>query len=90
MELGNTEAIKKLVEARLGLSVTSEFSVKADVAAGLLAARRLDPPLFRQIGLVRRRDRALARPVQAFLTALEALAVGLHARPRKSPGRDRA
>ena len=74
MELGNTEAIKKLVEARLGLSVTSEFSVKADVAAGLLAARRLDPPLFRQIGLVRRRDKALTPPVQAFVAALEHLA----------------
>jgi DNA-binding transcriptional LysR family regulator len=74
MELGNTEAIKKLVEARLGLSVTSEFSVKADVAAGLLAARRLDPPLFRQIGLVRRRDKTVTRPVQAFVAALEHLA----------------
>ncbi|HUF92815.1 MAG TPA: LysR family transcriptional regulator [Candidatus Limnocylindria bacterium] len=74
MELGNTEAIKKLVEARLGMSVTSEFSVKADVAAGLLAARRLDPPLFRQIGLVRRRGTALPPPVQAFAAALERLA----------------
>src|SRR5689334_14750247 len=31
MELGNTEAIKKLVEAGLGLSVTSWFSVEAEV-----------------------------------------------------------
>jgi DNA-binding transcriptional LysR family regulator len=38
---------------------------------GLLAARRLDPPLFRQIGLVRRRDKALTPPVQAFVAALE-------------------
>src|SRR2546429_149452 len=30
MELGNTEAIKKLVEAGLGLSVTSWFSVAAE------------------------------------------------------------
>ena len=82
MELGNTEAIKKLVEARLGLSVTSEFSVKADVAAGLLAARRLEPPLFRQIGLVRRRDRAVSAPVQAFVSALERLGRTLGRRQR--------
>src|SRR5689334_19484917 len=37
MELGNTEAIKKLVEAGLGLSVTSWFSVKSEVRAGALA-----------------------------------------------------
>lgn len=84
MELGNTEAIKKLVEARLGLSVTSEFSVKADVAAGLLAARRLDPPLFRQIGLVRRRDKALTAPVQAFVAALDQLGHALSGRGRAS------
>src|SRR5207253_559051 len=53
MELGNTEAMKKFVEAGLGLSVTSEFSAKDDVAARRLAAMRLEPTLIRQIGLVR-------------------------------------
>ena len=36
MELGNTEAIKKLVEAGVGLSITSWFAVRAEVAAGQL------------------------------------------------------
>src|SRR5256884_6025728 len=44
MELGNTEAMKKFVEAGLGLSVTSEFSAKDDVAARRLAALRLQAP----------------------------------------------
>jgi DNA-binding transcriptional LysR family regulator len=73
MELGNTEAMKKFVEAGLGLSVTSEFSVKADVAARRLAAMRLAPSLIRQIGLVRRRDKPVAPPLAAFLGALEDL-----------------
>jgi DNA-binding transcriptional LysR family regulator len=73
MELGNTEAMKKFVEAGLGLSVTSEFSAKDDVAARRLAAMRLEPTLIRQIGLVRRRDKPVAPPLAAFLGALEDL-----------------
>jgi DNA-binding transcriptional LysR family regulator len=73
MELGNTEAMKRFVEAGMGLSITSEFSVKADVAAGRLVALPLDPPLLRQIGLVRRRDKPLSPPLVAVLDALEDL-----------------
>jgi DNA-binding transcriptional LysR family regulator len=73
MELGNTEAMKRFVEAGMGLSITSEFSVKADVAAGRLVARPLDPPVLRQIGLVRRRDKPLAPPLAAVLQALDDL-----------------
>jgi DNA-binding transcriptional LysR family regulator len=73
MELGNTEAMKRFVEAGMGLSITSEFSVKADVAAGRLVALPLEPPLLRQIGLVRRRDKPLAPPLVAVLGALEDL-----------------
>ena len=80
MELGNTEAMKKFVEAGLGLSVTSEFSVKADVADRRLAAMRLEPSLTRQIGLVRRRDKTVAPPLAAFLGALEDLRASLDRR----------
>ena len=73
MELGNTEAIKKLVEAGLGLSVTSWFAAKADVRARRLAAVRLDPPLFRQIGIVLRRDKPRTPVLAAFLATLDAL-----------------
>jgi len=77
MELGNTEAIKKLVEAGLGWSVTSWFSVKAEVRARLLRSVALDPPLFRHIGLVRRRDKPETPALAAFLGVLEDLRVRL-------------
>jgi DNA-binding transcriptional LysR family regulator len=77
MELGNTEAIKKLVEAGLGLSVTSWFSVKADVRSHLLAAMRLTPALVRKIGVVRRRDKPSTPALAAFVEGLEQLRVSL-------------
>ena len=77
MELGNTEAIKKLVEAGLGLSVTSWFSVKADVRARLLAAIRLEPSLVRKIGVVRRRDKPATPALDAFLAGLAERRVAL-------------
>ena len=77
MELGNTEAIKKLVEAGLGLSVTSWFSVKADVRRRLLAAIRLQPALVRKIGIVRRRDKPSTPALAAFHAGLEQLRASL-------------
>jgi DNA-binding transcriptional LysR family regulator len=73
MELGNTEAIKKLVESGLGFSITSWFAAKTDVRAGRLAAARLDPPLFRKIGVVLRRDKPRTPVLDAFLGTLDAL-----------------
>lgn len=73
MELGSVEAIKKLVSAGLGLSVTSELAVRAEVAAGQLAALRLAPPLTRQLGLVRRRDKPPSPTLEAFVEALAPL-----------------
>ncbi len=85
MELGNTEAIKKLVEAGLGLSVTSWFSVKGEVRARALTAIRLTPSLERQIGLVRRRDKPRTPALDAFLGALEDLRHSLETRrPRRA------
>ena len=74
--LGNVSAVCRELDAwkpAWGLSITSEFSVKADVAAGRLVALALDPSLLRQIALVRRRDKPLAPPLQAVLDALEDL-----------------
>src|SRR5919197_1349006 len=47
MDLGNTEAIKKLVEAGVGAPLTSWFGVAAEVRQRKLVAARLDPPLYR-------------------------------------------
>ena len=85
MELGNTEAIKKLVESGLGLSVTSWFSVKSEVRAGTLTAMRLAPALERQIGLVRRRDKPNTPALDAFVAALEDLRRSLETRRRRTP-----
>lgn len=73
MEVGNTEASKKLVEAGLGLSVASWFSVKAEVRAKKLAAISLDPPLYREIGLVRRKDKPMTPSLEAFLGIIDDL-----------------
>ncbi|HYE93769.1 MAG TPA: LysR family transcriptional regulator [Terriglobales bacterium] len=81
MELGNTEAIKKLVEAGLGLSVTSWFSIKAELRARMLTAIRLSPPLVRKIGLIRRRDKPRTPALDAFHAGLVELQAAL-ARPR--------
>jgi DNA-binding transcriptional LysR family regulator len=58
MELGNTEAIKKLVGAGLGLSLGSCFAVR-------LVAR-----LVHQRGIVLRKDKARTPALTAFLDAL--------------------
>jgi DNA-binding transcriptional LysR family regulator len=85
MELGNTEAIKKLVEAGLGLSVTSWFSVRDEVRARSLHAIRLTPGLQRRIGLVRRRDKPRTPALDAFVGALEDLRASLETRRRRTP-----
>jgi len=80
MELGNTEAIKKLVESGLGLSVTSWFSVRSEVRARSLRAMQLVPSLQRQIGLVRRRDKPRTPALDAFVAGLEELRRSLETR----------
>jgi DNA-binding transcriptional LysR family regulator len=80
MELGNTEAIKKLVESGLGLSVTSWFAAKADVRERRLSAVKLAPPLFRQIGVVLRRDKPRTPVLDAFLATLDDLRRSLASR----------
>ena len=84
MELGNTEAIKKLVGAGLGLSITSAFSVRDEAKSGTLAVARLDPPLFREIGVIHRKDKPRTPALDAFLDALEELRRALG--ERRPPG----
>jgi|SRR5882762_3254677 DNA-binding transcriptional LysR family regulator len=73
MELNNTEAIKKLVESGLGLSVTSWFSVEDEVRARKLVAARLEPPLYRDIGVILRKDKPKTPVLEAFLATLDGL-----------------
>ncbi len=78
MELGNAEAITRLVAVGLGLAVTSAMAVEADVARGTLAAIALRPPLARRLGIVRRRDKPSSPALDALLAVI---------RPRPSSGR---
>jgi DNA-binding transcriptional LysR family regulator len=71
MELGNGEAIKELVGAGLGPSITSAISVRAEARAGTLRVIPLAPPLVRHLGIIRRRDKPLSPPLLALLRALQ-------------------
>jgi DNA-binding transcriptional LysR family regulator len=84
MEMGNTEAIKKLVQAGLGLSVTSWFSAKVEVKRRALVAITLQPGLQRQLGIVRRRDKTPTPTLDAFLQALDELRRALEREPAPS------
>jgi DNA-binding transcriptional LysR family regulator len=82
MELGNAEAIKKLVSAGLGLSVSSAMSVKAEVRAGTLVAIALEPALSRRLGIVTRRDKPESPALHVLLAGLHGLR-GDGARPQR-------
>ncbi|MFL5758839.1 MAG: LysR substrate-binding domain-containing protein [Thermomicrobiales bacterium] len=68
IELGSNEAVKRAVEARLGIGFLSTHAIEAERLAGLLE----DLPLAtwscaRDFWFIRRQDRALTRAEQAFL-----------------------
>ena len=71
MELGSAEAIKRLVEAGLGVGVTSAITVRSEVRASRLVALPLVPRLTRELAIVRRRDKPVSPALQALLGALE-------------------
>jgi DNA-binding transcriptional LysR family regulator len=71
MELGNGEAIKTLVSAGLGPSITSWVSVRAEVRAGTLRVLQLSPPLVRRLGIIKRRDKPENPALRTLLCAFE-------------------
>jgi DNA-binding transcriptional LysR family regulator len=70
MELGDAEAIKRLVAAGLGWAVTSAVAVDAERRARSLRVLALRPPLARQLGIVRRRAAAPSPALDAVLRAI--------------------
>ncbi len=71
IELGSNEAVKRAVEAGLGIGLLSTYAIEAERLAGLL----VDLPVAgwaceRSFWLIRRRDRALTRAEEAFLTLM--------------------
>jgi DNA-binding transcriptional LysR family regulator len=74
MELDNVEAIKRMIEADLGISILPQVAIRSEVEAGRLAALTLaDSPRrsHRRIALVYRRDKYLSTALKAFMTLLE-------------------
>lgn len=72
IELDNVEAIKKMIEAGLGISLLPLVTVEAEVAAGRLAALALAdvPKAQRRITAIYRRDKYLSAALKAFLEVL--------------------
>jgi DNA-binding transcriptional LysR family regulator len=73
IDLGSNEAVKRAVEAGLGIGLLSTHTIEAERLAGLL----IDLPVRgwrceRSFWLIRRRDRVLSRAEQAFLALLPA------------------
>jgi LysR family transcriptional regulator, low CO2-responsive transcriptional regulator len=71
IELGSNEAVKRAVEAGLGIGLLSTHTIAAERLAGLL----VDLPVTgwscqRSFWLIRRRDRVLTRAEEAFLALL--------------------
>ena len=71
MELGSIEAIKELVAAGLGCGLLPRLAMPDD--GGALAAHPLAPPLYREIGMVVRRDKVPDRGLRELMRGLAAL-----------------
>jgi DNA-binding transcriptional LysR family regulator len=73
LELDNVEAIKKMVEARLGLALLPEVAVQEEAQAGRLLLLHLAnaPGASRQIALVYRRDKYLFGGMRLFMEMLK-------------------
>jgi DNA-binding transcriptional LysR family regulator len=70
--LGNLEAIKRCVEAGLGVSVVPQLAVRREVSADMLRALPLaDVQLRRTFNYVHSRDRALSLVARVFIDLLE-------------------
>ena len=68
MELASVETIKKFVGAGLGISIISRAYAQAEVAAGQVKLIPLEGlKLYRELGLIYRRDRYLSLPAKVFI-----------------------
>lgn len=68
MELASVETQKKFVGAGLGISLISRSYAQSDVAAGILKLIPLaGEKLFRELGMIYRRDRYLSLPAKVFI-----------------------
>ena len=72
MDFGNTEGVKRAVEAGLGVSIQSRSVVQREIAGGFLTGIRLAGMDTRlDYFYVRRRDKHLSNATKAFVSQLE-------------------
>jgi DNA-binding transcriptional LysR family regulator len=73
MEMDNVEAIKKMVEAGLGIALLPRLAVEREVKAGLLSATSVanNPVPNRRISVIHREDRFVFRALERFVELLK-------------------
>jgi len=71
MELDSTEMIKRFVMAGLGYSFLAASNCREEIAAGKLASVALGPePMYRRVGLIYRKDKALSKAALGFIQVI--------------------
>jgi len=79
MELASVETIKKFVGAGLGISLLSRTYAQPEVAAGVLKLIPLEgQKLYRELGLIFRRDRYLSLPAKVFIEVVRESTAASH------------
>ncbi|WP_020389569.1 LysR family transcriptional regulator [Kribbella catacumbae] len=75
-DLWGVDTIKEAACQGLGLAILSEHAISRELDAGILAALAIEPmPPTRTVSLVRRADRVLTPPEEAFVALARAVAV---------------
>lgn len=72
LELDNVEAIKKMIEAQLGISLLPQVALESETASGRLIALPLHdvPHARRRISVIHRKDKYLSAALKAFMQML--------------------
>lgn len=75
IEIGGVEAIKRAVEAGLGVAILSTYSVAREVEDGRVAIVSFkDFPISRPLSVIYHKDKALTAPMRELLRRLERVA----------------
>jgi DNA-binding transcriptional LysR family regulator len=72
LELDSVEAIKKMVEAKLGIALLPEVAIEEEVGGGRLVALELSdaPAMQRGVSLIYRKDKYLSGAISFFMDIL--------------------
>ncbi len=72
LELDSVEAIKKMVEAKLGIALLPEVAIEEEVQGGRLVALELEdaPAMQRGVSLIYRKDKYISGALSYFMSVL--------------------